>query len=163
MGLVQRVHFGELMMFMLNNLLFVMQEFLRTLYWRSLASMALEVLDRLMICFCRSVGEMWCSVENVSNLDQSLGLNEEVLSASEMCLQPFVFGWVSRSSGGKNGAWFPQNCFVLRMAFLSLDVPNWTRVGEMFCQVAKGSRSISWDLGRMFRLSSMMRLSGMYL
>ena len=58
MGLVQRVHFGESVMFMLNSLLFVMHEFLRTLYWRSLASMALEVLDRLMICFCRSVGEM---------------------------------------------------------------------------------------------------------
>ena len=163
MGLVQRVHFGESVMFILNSLLFVMHEFLRTLYWRSLASMALEVLDRLMICFCRSVGEMWCSVENMLNLDQSLGLNEEVLSASEICLQPLMFGWVRRSSGGKNGAWFPQNCFVLKIAFLSLDVPNWTRVGEMFCQVAKGSRSISWDLGRMFRLSSMMRLSGMYL
>ena len=101
MGLVQRVHLGESVIFMSNDLLFVMQEFLRTLYWRSLASMALEVLDRLIICFCRSVGEMWCSVENLSNLDQSLGLNEEVLSASEMCLQPFVFGCVSRSSGGK--------------------------------------------------------------
>ena len=56
MGLVQRVHFGESVIFMLNNLLFVMQEFLRTLYWRSLASMALEVLHRLMICFCRSGG-----------------------------------------------------------------------------------------------------------
>ena len=163
MGLVQRVHFGESVMFILNSLLFVMHEFLRTLYWRSLASMALEVLDRLMICFCRSVGEMWCSVENVSNLDQSLGLNEEVLSASEMCLQPLMFGWVSRSSGGKNGAWFPQNCFVLRIAFLSLDVPNWTRVGEMFCHVAKGSLSRSWDLGRMFMFLSVIRLSGTYL
>ena len=111
----------------------------------------------MMMCFSRSVGGMWCSVENLSNLVQSLGLNEAVLMASKMCLQPFVLGWVSSNSGGRKEARFPQNCWVLRMVFLSLDVPNWTRVGEMFCHVASGSLSDSWDLGRMFMHSSVIR------
>ena len=51
----------------------------------------------------------------------------------------------------------------LRIVCLSLEVPNCTRVGEIFSNVAKGSLSRSCDLGRMFRLWSVIRFSGTYL
>ena len=42
-GWLHSVQLGELMIFMWNSLLLVMQQFLSTLYWRSLASIALDV------------------------------------------------------------------------------------------------------------------------
>ena len=66
-------------------------------------------------------------------------------------------------SGRKKGAKLPWNCGDLRILSLSLEVPNWTRVGEIFCQVAKGSLVESSDLGRMFRFWSVIRFNGMYL
>ena len=67
------MHFGESVIFMLKSLLFVMQLFLKTLYWRSLASIALVVLDSLMMCCSSCAGGMLWSVENLLNLVQQLG------------------------------------------------------------------------------------------
>ena len=140
-----------------------MQVFLRTLYWRSLASIALEVLDSLMMCFSSSAGGMLWSVENLLNLVQQLGSNEGLLSALKKCEQPFVLGLVNCISGGKKGVKLPWSCGDLRILSLSLEVPNCMRVGEMFCQVARGSLVKSLDLGRMFRSWSVIRFRGTYL
>ena len=72
----------------------MMQLFLKTLYWRSLASMALVVLVSLIMCCSSCAGGMLWSVENMLNLDQQLGSNEELLSAWKKCVQPFRFGLV---------------------------------------------------------------------
>ena len=63
----------------------MMQLFLKTLYWRSLASVALVVLDSLMMCFSSSAGGMLWSVENLLNFVQQLGSNEGLLSALKKC------------------------------------------------------------------------------
>ena len=84
-----------------------MQVFLRTLYWRSLASIALEVLDSLMMCFSSSAGGMLWSVENLLNLVQQLGSNEGLLNALKKCEQPFVLGLVNCILGEKKGAKLP--------------------------------------------------------
>ena len=104
MGWLHKVHFGESVIFMLKSFLLVMQVFLKTLYWRSLASIALVVLDSLMM-FCSSCagGILW-SVENLLNLGQQLGSNEGVLRALKKCEQPFRLGLVTSISGGKKGA-----------------------------------------------------------
>ena len=128
-----------------------MQLFLKTLYWRSLASIALEVLDSLMMCFSSSAGGMLWSVENLLNLVQQLGSNEGLLRALKKCEQPFRLGLVNCISGGKKGAKLPWNCGDLRILSLSVEVPNWMRLGEMFCQVARGNLAKSSDLGRVFR------------
>ena len=141
----------------------MMQLFLKTLYWRSLASIALVVLDSLMMCFSSSAGGMLWSVENLLNLVQQLGSNEGLLRAFKKCGQPFRLGLVSSISGGKKGAKLPWNCGDLRILCLSLEVPNCTRVGEIFCQVAKGSLVKSSDLGRMFKFWSVIRFNGTYL
>ena len=52
------MHLGESSIFMLWSLLLVMQVFLSTLYCRSLASIAWEVLVSLMMCFSRVSGGM---------------------------------------------------------------------------------------------------------
>ena len=93
-------------------------------------------------------------------MDQQPGSKEELLSALKKCEQPLVFGLVICISGGKKGAKLPWNCGDLRILSLSLEVPNCTRVGEMFCQVARGSLVRSLDLGRMFRSWSVIRLKG---
>ena len=74
-----------------------------------------------------------------------------------------MLGLVSCISGGKKGVKVPWNCGDLRILSLSLEVPNSTRVGEMFCQVARGSLVRSSDLGRMFRSWSVIRFRGAYL
>ena len=56
----------------------MMQLFLKTLYWRSLASIALVVLDSLMMCFSSSAGCMVCTAEYLLNLVQQLGSNEGI-------------------------------------------------------------------------------------
>ena len=104
MGWLHKVHFGESVIFMLKSLLFVMQLFLKTLYWRSLASMALVVLDSLMMCFSNCAGGMLWSVENLLNLVQQLGSNEGLVRALKKCEQPLRLGLVSNISGGKKGA-----------------------------------------------------------
>ena len=104
MGWLHKVHFGESVIFMLKSLLFVMQLFLKTLYWRSLASIALVVLDSLMMCCSSCAGGMLWSVENLLNLVQQLGSNEGLLRALKKCEQPFRLGLVSSISGGKKGA-----------------------------------------------------------
>ena len=85
----------------------MMQLFLKTLYWRSLASIALVVLDSLMMCFSSSAGGMLWSVENLLNLVQQLGSNEGLLRMLKKCEQPFSLGLVSSISGGKKGAKLP--------------------------------------------------------
>ena len=102
-GWLHKVHFGESMIFMLKSLLFVMQLFLKILYWRSLASIALVVLDSLMMCCSSCAGGMLWSVENLLNLAQHLGSNEELLMALKKCAQPFRLGLVSSIFGGKRG------------------------------------------------------------
>ena len=89
---------------MLCSLLLVMHVFLKTLYWRSLASRALEVLVSLMICFSNCAGSMWCVSENLLGVGQLLLSNLELLIAFDMCLQPLMLGLVSCSSGGRKGA-----------------------------------------------------------
>ena len=84
----------------------MMQLFLKTLYWRSLASIALVVLDNLMMCFSSSAGGMLWSVENLLNLVQQLGSNEGLLRALKKCEQPFRLGLVSCILGGNKG----QSC-----------------------------------------------------
>ena len=98
------MHFGESVIFMLKSLLLVMQLFLKTLYWRSLASMALVVLVSLIMCCSSCAGGMLWSVENLLNYDQQLGSNEGLLRALKKCEQPFRFGLVNCNSGGKKGA-----------------------------------------------------------
>ena len=49
------------------------------------------------------------------------------------------------------------------MVLLSLEVPNCRRKGETLSQVAEGSLSCSWDLGRMFMSWSMIKFRGTYL
>ena len=94
---------------------------------------------------------------------QQLGSNEGLLSALKKSEQPFVLGLVICISVGKKGAKLPWNCGDLRILSLKLEVPNCTRVGEMVCQVARGSLVRSSDLGRMFRSWSVIRFRGTYL
>jgi len=103
-GWLHKVHFGESVIFILKSLLLVMQVFLKTLYWRSLASIALVVLDSLMMCCSSCAGGMLWSVENLLNLVQQLGSNEGLLRALKKCEQPFRLGLVISISGGKKGA-----------------------------------------------------------
>ena len=83
MGWLHKVHFGESVIFMLKSLLLVMQLFLKTLYWRSLASIALVVLDSLRMCCSSCAGGMLWSVENLLFLVQQLGSNEGVTKGVE--------------------------------------------------------------------------------
>merc|ERR1712081_154992 len=55
-GWLHRVHLGVSSIFMWYSLLLVMQVFLSTLYCRSLASMARDVLLSFIICFSRISG-----------------------------------------------------------------------------------------------------------
>ena len=80
MGLLHRVQLGVLMIFMLDNLLLVMQQFRSTLNWRSLASIALEVWLSLMMCFSSRGGGMLYSVAKESNLVQLWGSKESLRS-----------------------------------------------------------------------------------
>ena len=57
----------------------------------------------------------------------------------------------------------PWNCGDLRILSLSLEVPNCTRVGDVFCKVERGNLVESLDLGRMFRFWSVIRFRGTYL
>ena len=141
----------------------MMQLFLKTLYWRSLASIALVVLDSLIMCFSSSAGGMLWSVENLLNLVQQLGSNEGSLRELRKCEQTFRLGLVSSISGGRKGAKLPWNCGDLRILCLNLEVPHCTRVGETFCQVAKGSLARSSDLGRMFKFWSVIRFNWTHL
>ena len=93
------------------------------------------MLDSLMMCFSSSAGGMLWSVENLLNLVQQLGSNEGSLRALWKCEQPFRLGLVSSILGAK----LPWNCGDSRILCLNLEVPHCTRVGEIFCQVAKGS------------------------
>merc|ERR1711954_404517 len=88
-GWLHKVHFGESVIFMLKSLLFVMQLFLKILYRRSLASIALVVLDSLTMCCSSCAGGMLWSVENLLNLAKHLGSNEELLRVLKKCEQPF--------------------------------------------------------------------------
>ena len=76
MGLLHKVQLGELVIFMLDNLLLVMQQFRSTLYWRSLASIALEVWLSLIMCFSSRGGGILYSMVNWLNLSQFLGSKE---------------------------------------------------------------------------------------
>ena len=138
MGWLHKVHFGESVIFMLKSLLFVMQLFLKILYCRSSASIALVVLDSLMMCCSSCAGGMLWSVENLLNLVQQLGSNEGSLRALRKCEKPFRLGLVSSISGGKKGAKLPWNCGDFRILSLRLEVPNCTRLGEILIKVAKG-------------------------
>ena len=73
----------------------MMQLFLKTFYWRSFASIALVVLDSLIMCFSSSAGGMLWSVENLLNLVQQLGSNEGLLRALKKYEQPFRLGFVN--------------------------------------------------------------------
>ena len=70
MGWLHSVQLGELMIFMWYSLLLVRQQFLSTLYWRSLASIALDVWLSLIMCFSRCCWEMSKSAEKVLNFVQ---------------------------------------------------------------------------------------------
>ena len=69
-----------------------MQLFLKILFWRALALIALVVLDSLMMCCSSCAGGMLWSVENLLNLAQHLGSNEVLLWALMKCEQPFRLG-----------------------------------------------------------------------
>ena len=97
---LHRVHFGVSRIFMLYNLLLVMQVFLSTLYCRSLASMARDVLLSFIICFSRVSGASSWSVANWLNLAQCFVSNEWLLRALKNNLHPFMLGFVICSSGG---------------------------------------------------------------
>ena len=104
MGWLHKEHFGESKIFMLCSLLLVMHVFLKTLYLRSLASRALEVLVRLMICFSNCAGSIWYVLEQFLSVGQVVRSNLGLLLVFEMCLQPLMLGLVSCSSSGRKGA-----------------------------------------------------------
>ena len=104
MGWLHKEHFGESRIFMLCSLMLVMRVFLKTLYWRCLASSALEVLRSLMIRFSNCAGSMGCVSENLLSVGQMVLSNLGLLLAFDMCLQPLMLGLVSCSSGGRKGA-----------------------------------------------------------
>ena len=99
-GWLHRVHLGVSSIFMWCNLLLVMQVFLSTLYCRSLASMARDVLFSFIICFSRISGASSWSDWNWLNLAQCFDSNEWLLRALKNSLHPFKLGFVIWSSGG---------------------------------------------------------------